>query len=70
MSCNAVIIKFKSKRRSDSGKTLDELCDIALKQIEDKKYETELLEAGFDKDKIIKLAFAFEGKALLIKRQD
>ena len=67
---NAVIMEFKSKRRSDKGITLDELCDIALKQIEDKKYETELLEAGFDKDKIIKLAFAFEGKALLIKRQD
>ena len=67
---NAVIMEFKSKRRSENGKTLDELCDIALKQIEDKKYETELLEAGFDKDKIIKLAFAFEGKELLIKRQD
>ena len=66
---NAVIIEFKSKRRRDKGKTLDELCDIALKQIEDKKYETELLDAGFDKDKIIKLAFAFEGKELFIKKQ-
>ncbi|MBO6308240.1 MAG: PD-(D/E)XK nuclease domain-containing protein [Oribacterium sp.] len=65
---NAVIIEFKSKRRSEKGKTLDELCDVALKQIEDKKYETELLEAGLDKDKIIKLAFAFEGKELLIKK--
>ena len=65
---NAVIIEFKSKRRSEKGKTLDELCDMALKQIEDKKYETELLEAGFDKEKIIKLAFAFEGKEVLIKR--
>ncbi|WP_036608217.1 AAA family ATPase [Oribacterium sp. P6A1] len=67
---NAVIIEFKSKRRSDNGKTLEELCDIALKQIEDKKYEIELLEAGYSKDRIIKLAFAFEGKELLIKRQD
>ncbi len=41
---------------------------MALKQIEDKKYETELLEAGFDKNKIIKLAFAFKGKEVLIKR--
>ena len=47
---------------------LEELCDMALKQIEDKKYEAELLEAGFDKEKIIKLAFAFEGKEVLIKR--
>ncbi|MCR5007868.1 MAG: ATP-binding protein [Oribacterium sp.] len=65
---NAVIIEFKAKRRSEKGKTLDELCDMALKQIEDKKYEAELLEAGFDKEKIIKLAFAFEGKGVLIKR--
>ena len=65
---NAVIIEFKSKRRSEKGKSLDDLCDMALKQIEDKKYEAELLSAGFDKEKIIKLAFAFEGKEVLIKR--
>ena len=64
---NAVIIEFKSKRRSEKGKTLEELCDMALKQIEDKKYESELLSAGYDKDKIKKFAFAFEGKELLIK---
>ncbi len=40
---------------------------MALKQIEDKKYESELLSAGYDKDKIKKFAFAFEGKELLIK---
>ena len=65
---NAVIIEFKSKRRSEKGKSLDELCDMALKQIEDKKYEAELLSAGYEKEKIIKLAFAFEGKEVLIKR--
>ena len=65
---NAVIIEFKAKRRSEKGKTLDELCDMALKQIEDKKYEAELLSAGYEKEKIIKLAFAFEGKEVLIKR--
>ncbi|MBO6307789.1 MAG: AAA family ATPase [Oribacterium sp.] len=64
---NAVIIEFKSKRRSEKGKTLEELCDMALKQIEDKKYESELLSAGYDKNKIKKFAFAFEGKELLIK---
>ena len=66
---NAVIIEFKSKRRSEKGKTLDELCDRALQQIEDKKYEAELLEAGFEKENIIKLAFAFGGKEVLIKRR-
>ncbi|MBP3241104.1 MAG: AAA family ATPase [Oribacterium sp.] len=64
---NAVIIEFKAKRRSEKGKSLDELCDMALKQIEEKRYEEELLEAGYSKDKIKKLAFAFEGKELLIK---
>ena len=64
---NAIIIEFKSKRKSEKNKTLEELADIALKQIEDKKYETELLEAGFRQDKIRKYAFAFEGKELLVK---
>lgn len=64
---NAVIIEFKSKRRSEKGKSLDELCDMALKQINDKKYESELLSTGYDKNKIKKFAFAFEGKELLIK---
>ena len=64
---NAIIIEFKSKRRSDKSRTLDELADMALMQIEDKKYETELLEAGYSADKINKFAFVFEGKELLIK---
>lgn len=64
---NAVIIEFKSKRRSEKGKSLEELCDMALKQIKDRKYETELKEAGYSKDKIKIFAFAFEGKELLIK---
>ena len=64
---NAIIIEFKSKRRSDKSRTLDELADMALMQIEEKKYETELLEAGYSADKINKFAFVFEGKELLIK---
>ena len=64
---NAIIIEFKSKRRSEKNKTLDELADMALEQIKDKKYETELLEAGYMQDKIKKYAFAFDGKELLIK---
>lgn len=64
---NAIIIEFKSKRRSEKGKSLDELADKALQQIEDKKYEPELLEAGYDKKRIKKFAFVFKGKELLIK---
>ncbi len=64
---DAIIIEFKSKRRSEKGKTLEELARMALKQIEDKKYEMELIEAGYEKEKIRKYAFVFEGKELLIK---
>jgi len=37
-----------------------------LKQIEDKKYEAELLERGIPKERIRKYGFAFEGKEVLI----
>ena len=67
---NAIIIEFKSKRRSEKDKSLEELADKALKQIEDKKYEQELVSAGYPEDKIKKLAFVFEGKELLIKKAD
>lgn len=40
---------------------------MALKQIEDKKYETELIEAGYRRESIQKYAFVFEGKELIIK---
>ena len=65
---NAIIIEFKVKRRSEKGKSLEELADKALKQIEDKKYEQELLDAGYAREKINKLAFVFEGKELFIKK--
>ena len=64
---NAIIIEFKSRRRSENTKTLEELADMALKQIEEKKYENELIEAGYSKEYIKKYAFVFAGKELLIK---
>lgn len=67
-SKNSVIIEFKSKRRSERDKNLEELADIALKQIKDKKYENELIVSGYDVDKIKKYAFVFDGKELLIKK--
>ena len=64
---NAIIIEFKSKRRSEKDKTLEELAEKALKQIEDKKYETELIEAGYSCESIRKYAFVFERKELIIR---
>lgn len=39
---------------------------MALKQIEDKKYEQELIAAGIPRERIKKYGFAFEGKTVLI----
>jgi len=40
---------------------------MKMLQNDNKKCEMELLDAGYDKDRIMKFAFAFEGKELLIK---
>ncbi len=63
---NAVIMEFKVK---DSGeeKSLENTADAALKQIEERRYETDLESRGFPGDRIRKYGFAFEGKEVLIK---
>ncbi|MFH1831284.1 MAG: AAA family ATPase [bacterium] len=62
-----IIIEFKKIGPSDTD-TLEEAVDGALKQIEDKKYATEL-EAHGIKD-ILKLGIAFHGKKVLIKEKN
>ena len=39
---------------------------VALKQIEEKSYDTELIARGIEKDRIRHYGFAFEGKRVLI----
>jgi hypothetical protein len=56
-----IIIEFK-KIDDFLDDTIEEATRDALKQIEDKKYETELLENGIKN--IIKLAIIFKGKAV------
>ncbi len=62
---DAIIIEFKvyNFRRE---KNLEETLKNALQQIEDKKYETDLLARGIPAERIRKYGFVFEGKTVLI----
>lgn len=62
---DAIILEFKvrNKRRE---KDLHETLQAALAQIEEKQYETDLIERGIPRKKIRSYGFAFEGKNVLI----
>ena len=62
---DAIIIEFKVQD-SDEEKDLDEAVKSALKQLERKKYATELRALGFQDKNIQKYGFAFKGKKVLI----
>ena len=59
----AVILEIKSVGK---GETLDQMCDVALQQIEDRQYEVGLVNEGYKK--ILKYGIAFEGKRCKIKK--
>ena len=65
---NAVILEFKlfSSRRGE--KTLEDTAANALKQIEEKRYDTDLLDRVIPQDRILKYALAFRGKECLIRK--
>lgn len=63
----AYIIEFKLLD-SVREKTLDEAANSALNQIEEKSYESDLIDKGISKNRIIKLGIAFEGKRVLVKK--
>lgn len=62
----AIIIEFKIFD-SRKEKSLEETAERALKQIEDKKYDTSLLQEGIARNRIIHYGMAFRGKEALIK---
>ena len=62
---NAIVLEFKVYD-PDEEKTLQDTVQAALQQINEKKYDTELIESGVKKENIYHYGFAFEGKKVLI----
>jgi len=61
----AVILEFKVFDKEEESSLKDTVA-AALRQIEEKRYEEELLLQGISKQQIYKYGFAFEGKKVLI----
>ncbi len=64
----AVIIEFKVFDSYDE-KSLEDTADAALRQINEKNYDADLLAKGIDKRRIKHYGFAFRGKEVLIKSE-
>lgn len=61
----AFVLEFKVHDPEDE-KTLEDTVAAALRQIEEKAYDTELTERGIPRERIRYYGFAFEGKTVLI----
>ena len=58
---------FEFKHTNDEHVDLENLADSALRQIDEKKYDTELRSAGVNS--IIKIGIAFRGKNAVVKQK-
>ena len=63
----AAILEFKVFDTEDDEKGLEDTAANALRQIEEKKYETDLLSRGIPAENIRKYGLAFRGKDCLIR---
>ena len=61
----AIILEFKVRNPRREA-TLEDTLQVALKQIEEKQYDTALLVRGITAEHIHKYGFAFEGKRVLV----
>lgn len=57
---------FEFKHTNDERADLEVLAEKALRQIDDKKYDTEMRSAGVHS--IVKIGIAFRGKKAVVKR--
>lgn len=64
-SRKAVVMEFKV-HNPVREKSLEDTVENALQQIEDKKYDTDLIARGIKPEQICHYGFAFEGKTVLI----
>ena len=62
---DAIVMEFKVHKPKREA-SLEETVQAALKQIQSKKYDRELLSEGFQKGQIRHYGFAFHGKEVLI----
>ena len=61
-----IIMEFKVLDALDDEKSLEDTAKSALKQIEERHYDEELLTAGVMSERIFKYGFAFSGKEALV----
>ena len=66
----AVIMEFKVFDAEDGEKELADTAANALKQIRDKRYDTDLLQRGIPAERIYQYGFAFQGEKCLIRKAD
>ena len=64
----AVIMEFKVFDKEDKEETLEDTARNALRQIAEKRYETDLLQRGIPDERIYRYGFAFEGEKCLIRK--